>query len=999
MKPTLDWLYDPEVFAVNRLAAFSDHDVYASAAEADLEAGSLSLSLNGTWKLHYAKEQAGRVEGFEALDFDASGWHDIQVPGCLELSGFGIPQYINVQYPWDGHEPIVPPAIPEKNPVAEYITDFELPDSFSKKRVVLSFDGAVTAIYVWVNGRFIGYAEDGFTTSHFDVTDALRPGKNRLAVRLFRYSTASWLEDQDFWRFTGLFRDVRLSAQPEVHLEDLFVKTLLDDDYRDAVLQLDMRIRLFEGARALVGVELLDECGQVVFFEEMPAAARLNPQYPVAAPKKWSAEAPHLYRLRVTLRSASCVYEVCQTRLGFRRFEMKDKIMHINGKRIEFRGVNRHEFSATGGRTLTEAEMLCDVLSMKRNNINAVRTCHYPNDSRFYKLCDQYGLYVIDEANLETHGTWTVARGLDPAHAVPNDRPEWQAAVSDRALSMLERDKNHPSILIWSCGNESYGGQVIYNMSNLMRARDDTRLVHYEGVANDRRYNDTSDMESRMYTRPWDVEKYLLDDPQKPFILCEYVHAMGNSIGDMFKYTDLAEKYPMYQGGFIWDFIDQTLLADAPSGAKRMAYGGDFFDRPSDRGFCANGILFSDRTPSPKMAEVKYLYQPVKILPERGGVRLINRNLFEDTSAYELCYALFKDGREIASGEAAQNVGAGEEGFVPLCLPDCSGAGEYALTCELRLKQDAPWAPRGYAQMHGQYVFGAAQRKGAPKGDVRVVPGGFNTGAYAGGRFMLFSLKEGGLISLRREDGPELICTAPALSLFRAPTDTDRGGGYDHDMAFWRAATVSSRVVDVDVQQPFRITYRYALPILKDVFAHIAYQPAADGSVLVQLDLPAVPGMGDIPAVGLATRLPKSFEQVTYYGLGPQENYIDRLHGAKLGVYGATPSRNLTPYVMPQACGNRAGVRWMEIKNDEGRGIRVEMVDAPLEISVLPYTASELANALHPDELPPVNYTVLDIAAARSGVGGDDGWGSRTHPEFLIDGAKPHTLRFVLRAI
>ena len=1001
-QPTLDWLYDPRVFQVNRLDAYSDHAVYAKAEEADAGESSLTKSLNGLWKLHYATDLEGQTPGFEAADFDASGWADMPVPGCLELSGYGTPHYVNVQYPWDGWEPIAPPQLPAKNPVAEYVTEFELPEGFSGKRVVLSFDGAVTALYAWVNGVFLGYAEDGFTPSHFDATMALRPGKNRLAVRLFRYSTASWLEDQDFWRFSGLIRGVRLTAQPLAHVEDLFAKGLLNDDYKDGALDLKLKLRLPEGEEVLVQTELTDDKGAEALSFEMPAKPETCVRFPVPAPRKWSAEEPNLYRLRLTLKGCSGVFEVAETMVGFRRFEMKDKLMLLNGKRVEFRGVNRHEFSAVRGRTLIDEEILTDLLTMKRNNINAVRTCHYPNDSRLYPLCDRLGLYVIDEANLETHGSWTMMRGINQERAVPCDKMEWQEAVNDRARSMVGRDKNHPSILLWSCGNESHGGVVIYNMSNLIRSLDDTRLVHYEGVSSDRRYNDTSDVESRMYTKPWDVEKYLLDNPEKPYILCEYAHAMGNSVGDLFKYTDLAEKHPMYQGGFIWDYIDQALLVTAPNGQARYAYGGDFYDRPTDRSFCANGILFADRTPSPKKQEVKYLYQPIKILPEKGGVRLINRNLFVGTEAYALKYELLKDGMRIASGEVLPSVPAGEEAFLPLDLPACDAPGEYALTCFLVLKEDTPWAGVGYEQMHGQHVFRVESEQKVPEGDIRLMPGDYNIGAEANGTRMLFSFPEGGLNSFRKAGGPELIVTPFQLSLFHAPTDTDRGNGFDRDMAFWRAASVCSRVVDGRFSapgEPFSVTYDFALPIASGALAYITYWPLPDGAVRVKLDLPAVKGMGPIPAVGLSVRLPKDFHKVRYYGLGPEENYIDRLHGARLGIFETTAEANLTPYVVPQNCGNRAGVRWMDVTDEAGTGLRVEMDGEPLEISALPFTASELASALHPDELPPVTYTVVDVSMRRMGVGGDDGWGARTHPEFLIDGETPHSFSFVIRAI
>ena len=1006
---TLSYLSDPEAFAVGRLEPCSDHAVYAGVQEAETGVSSLQKRLSGTWKFRYAERPELRPVGFWEAGYDVSGWNDIRVPGHIQLQGYDRPHYVNTQYPWDGHEALRPPQINrEYNPVGCYALDFTVPPQWPRGgRVVLRFDGAEAALYAWVNGVFLGYSEDSFTPASFDVTDCLQAGQNRLCVEVYKRCTGSYLEDQDFWRFSGLFRDVWLVYQPASHVRDLFVTSELAEDFSRAELRLRLQVAGAQGAQ--VRAELLGDA-QAPAIQAL-CEERMEIRMPVERPRLWSAEEPNLYRLRITLQrrgtaeaAGPCeTFEVCETGVGFRRFEMQDGLMRLNGKRIVFKGVNRHEFSCRTGRSLSLEDMLFDVRCMKRHNINAVRTSHYPNDSRFYELCDRYGLYVIDETNMESHGSWQKMGRIEPSWVVPGDRADWQAAVLDRAKSMLERDKNHPSVIIWSCGNESFGGKDIYNMSAYFRAADPTRPVHYEGVFNDRSYDDTSDMESRMYAKPADIEAYLSQRPKKPFINCEYTHAMGNSCGGMHLYTALEDKYPQYQGGFIWDFIDQAIEATDGHGVRRLCYGGDFGDRPTDYHFCTNGIVFADRTLSPKMQEVKYLYQNIKLLPDRGGVRIVNQNLFASTAAYALKWKLLLDGACVAKGEVQEvDVPAGPEASFPLPVQGDGIPGEYVLSCALSLKRATDWAEAGFEQMTGECAFMIdAQPTALPAPDYRIALGDVNAGAHAEGFDVIFSYQDGGLISLKK-DGLERIARAPRIHFDRAPTDNDRGNGMPFRCAAWTMASHGMRLADcrTDVDGgTLAVQYAYSLPAPLDVNATAMYTVLSDGCVRVQLEYPGAQGLAEMPQFGLQVRLPARFGRVRYYGLGPEECYIDRESGARLGVYETTAQANLTPYIRPQECGNRTGVRWMEVTDAAGRGVRVEMEDAPLQISAIPYTAQELDSAFHPDELPPVHYTVLDIAGYRMGVGGDDSWGAPVHDAYLIPSDRPLSFSFVLRAI
>ncbi|RYM07100.1 DUF4981 domain-containing protein [Sporolactobacillus sp. THM7-7] len=992
-KPDIGWLQDPTIFRVNRIDAHSDHSYYMSEEEARQGAMHLRQSLNGNWKFSYAPNPQSRVPNFYQTDVDCGGWEDIEVPGHIQLQGHGRPQYTNLAYPWDGSsEAVRPPEIPQDhNPVGSYVKYFTVNQELQTGPLYISFQGVESAFFVWLNGRFIGYSESSFTPAEFALSDAIVPGVNKLAVDVYQRSTGSWLEDQDFWRFSGIFREVYLYSTPRVHIFDLFVKTDLDDTYRNPELTVDLKMQ--GEKKGSVAAVLLDHSGKKVEkTEENVLQEKMQLRLRCQDVRLWSAEDPYLYSLKLTVRDdRGQTVEVVPQQVGFRRFEMKDKMMCLNGKRIVFKGVNRHEFDCRRGRSVTRQDMLWDIKFLKRHNINAVRTSHYPNQSYWYRLCDEYGIYLIDENNLETHGTWQQPDGTAPENVLPGGNPEWHDSVLDRARSMLERDKNHPSILIWSCGNESYGGKNIFDISEYFRKADPSRLVHYEGIYHDRSYHATSDIESRMYARVEEIKHYLENDPKKPYISCEYMHAMGNSCGGFHEYTALEDRYPLYQGGFIWDYIDQFLVTKNRYGKTVFAYGGDFGDRPNDSNFCGNGIVYADRSPSPKVQEIKYLYQNIKLNVRRDGVEVKNQNLFIDTSACELEYSLNWEGREVLRRRLSVVVPAGKSQYVRLPLGDPLSVGEYTLNVTMKLKKSTRWADRGYPIAFGQFVF---QQQAAPavtkppsSRTMDVIHGIFNIGVRTDNFNVIFSRENKGLLSLRYH-GREFLKQVPVPLYWRALTDNDNGCGFGSQSGLWLQASLFQRCSKtriIEENHSVTVVYTYQLPISDRATVDVSYTVRPDETIEVQADYHGVQGLPDLPIFGILLRMDADFNRFRYYGKGPEENYMDRNCGARLGIFDKKVVDNVSKYAVPQESGNRTGVRWVTVLDDQGEGLRVEAVDQPFELGVSPYTAFELQNAQHADELPEIHYTNVTLAARQMGVGGDDSWGAPVHRAYHID--------------
>lgn len=1074
-KWTLDWLEDPEVFQVNRLRAHSDHEYFTSREAMEQGRMGLRCSLNGTWKFAYAENPDLRQADFYQEDFDASGFGEIQVPGHIQLQGYDQCHYTNTIYPWDGHDELRPPRISRRyNPVGSYIREFTVPEEWEGKRIYLSFQGVETAFYVWCNGKFVGYSEDSFTPSEFELTEVLREkGTNKLAVEVYKRSSASWIEDQDFFRFSGIFREVYLYAVPDIHVRDMFVKAGLMEDYATGSFAVELEISAAEDwaepeGGAVIGMELLDREGKRVWeFSDRKSSDKekgipqRNEGIRWSSKKKmavtvlegipevqcWSSERPYLYTLVITVSDGKTgeVLEVIPQKVGFRRFEMKNGVMHLNGKRIIFKGINRHEFNVRRGRAVTEEDMLWDIRFMKQHNINAVRTCHYPNQTLWYRLCDEYGIYLIDETNLESHGSWQKLNACEPSWNVPGSLPEWKACVVDRAKSMLERDKNHPSILIWSCGNESYAGEDILAMTEFFHERDNSRLVHYEGVFWNREFDQISDMESRMYAKPAEIEEYLQSNPKKPYISCEYAHAMGNSLGNLKKYTDL-EKYAQYQGGFIWDYIDQALIKVDEDGKEIHGYGGDFTDRPTDYNFSGNGIVYCDRTISPKAAEAKYLYQDLKLSADGTQVVIQNQRLFADTSEYAFLYQLYFEGVLLQEEEFSAVVPAMtsktfllEDLGISLKL---RRSGEYTYRVSAVLKEAASWAKAGFEVAYGESTkwevsdiegkereiklsgekdgtitdreaavnkenkeaesLDASVRTGEA-GTFRIVHGDGNLGVHGKDFSILFSRPAGGIAALRYH-GKEWITRPPMPVYWRATTDNDRGNGFDRKSQVWFSAGHFSGCTNEGMkvweeEGKVMVSYCYLVNTIPQTETRVTYTVTLEGKIRVEVHYFGQTGLPELPAFGFRLRLPGRMKEFSWYGYGPQECYIDRMEGAKLGIYTLTPEENISPYLVPQECGNHTGCRWLTVWDKEGHGLRFVADGQPFQSSVLPYTAEELELAAHWDELASPQYTNVCIYSAMRGLGGDDSWGAPVYPEYCISAEEDQVLTFTIEPV
>ncbi|TGY44080.1 DUF4981 domain-containing protein [Clostridium sartagoforme] len=999
---SIEWLDNPEVFKVNRIDAHSDHLYYEN--KEDIKLGydmPLRQSLNGKWRFSYAVNQDTRIKDFYKEDYDCSSFDYIEVPGHIQLQGYDKCQYINTMYPWDGHDELRPPHISKNyNPVGSYVKYFAIKEELKNKKTFISFQGVETAFYVWLNGEFVGYSEDSFTPSEFDITEYLKEEENKLAVEVYKRSSASWLEDQDFWRFSGIFRDVYLYSVPECHVDNMFAKAVLDDSYTKGILNLDLNIKF--NKECFVNIYLEDkEENSICSLDKVKAEESLSKEIILDKVNPWSAELPYLYNLYIELvDSNNNLLEIVKQKVGFKRFELKNNIMHLNGKRIVFKGVNRHEFNCQKGRVITKEDMLWDIKFMKQNNINAVRTSHYPNNSMWYDLCDEYGIYLIDEANLESHGSWQKMGDCEPSWNVPGSIPEWKEAVLDRAESMFERDKNHTSILIWSCGNESYAETNILEMTKYFHKKDDSRLVHYEGVFWNRDFDEISDMESRMYAKPSDIEEYLNNNPKKPYISCEYMHAMGNSCGGLNLYTELEDKYDMYQGGFIWDYIDQAIEITDENGVKKLVYGGDFDDRATDYCFCTDGIIYADRTISPKVQEVKHLFSNVKLTPDNKGFNIRNTNLFTGTSEYEFVFYIKHEGNRIFEKTILESVEAGDEKFVTVECPELEKNGEFTYNVSMKLREDTLWAERGHEVAFGQTIINKLEELDSKNCEDKfeVVHGDVNIGVKGKDFSVMFSKQEAGLISLRYHD-KEYITRAPRTSFFRATTDNDRGNGHNFRCAQWQIAGLHQRAVDFKLDEKkdkVTLEYTFVMPTTVQTTNKVIYTVKSDGSINIRLKYTGVEGMAEIPLYGMEFKLKKELNIFKYYGLGPEENYIDRNEGARLDVFDSTASDNMSKYLIPQECGNRTGVRWAEVTDSNGEGLCFSYNDKPFELSVLPYSAYEIENAMHIDELPNVNYTWVRIIAKQMGIGGDDSWGAPVHDQYLIPSNKDIDLSFTI---
>lgn len=1017
---------NPEIFEQNRLAAHSDHVCYKNELEKIKGKSSLRYDMNGLWKFAYAKNQSLAPCGFEAADYDCKNWDEIRVPAHIQMEGYDVPIYTNTTYPWEADESIKPGEVPEIfNPVASYVKYFTIPENMKNKRVCISFQGVESGFALWLNGHYVGYSEDTFDPSDFELTDYIVEGENKLAVRVWKWTSSSWCEDQDFYRFSGIFRDVFLYAVPCAHVEDLSVVPTLNDTFDEGTLSVSIKadgdgiasVKLYELGD--LSVEKYDRAKLLLeeFDIELRNKEICEGSCNVKNPLLWSAEKPNLYEVKIIVKDThGNETEFISQLAGFRRFEMVDGLMKLNGKRIVFKGVNRHEFSSITGRVPNRDEVIKDIVTMKKNNINAIRTSHYPDDSMLYELCDIYGIYMIAENNLESHGTWEAYNKgyVDLDFVVPKDKPQWREMMLDRANSCYQRDKNHPAILVWSCGNESFGGKTIYEMSQLFRQLDKHRLVHYEGVFNDRSYNDTSDMESQMYTPVAGIEKFLAEHPEKPFICCEYTHAMGNSCGAMHKYTELSDREPRYQGGFIWDYIDQSIYKKDRYGKWFLTYGGDFGDRPTDGDFSGNGICYGgEREASPKMQEVKFNYQNISVDFDSDYIFTVtNKNLFVNTSVFDAFAILLADGEEVYRTKRQISVPPMDRASyeVPVTLKNSmiDVEKEYCIVVSFVLKENTIWEKAGYEIAFGQHMIKKPVSEYSCDKSVELVVGNGNILVRGENFKALFSRMNLGMVSYVYGGVEMLPNTIPLPNFWRTPTNNDSGNMMPQRYAQWKIASMyvttrqDQRFADTSPRvekndNNIAITYTYFMPTTPQSSCEVTYRVFGDGTIETTLSYDPVKELGDMPEFGMMFKLDADYDTVKWYGLGPQETYEDRQHGGKYGVYENKVADNVAEYLVPQESGNKCRVRYAKVMDKKGRGML--FFGDELSFSALPYTPHELENAAHHFELPPVHYTVVRVAKKQMGVGGDDSWGAHTHPEYLLDASEKMEFTFCFRGI
>ncbi len=1001
---------NPQIFGINVERPHATLMLYPDAARAlqgKHEASPYYQSLNGNWKFNWVPKPEQRPIDFYKAGYDVSHWKEIPVPSNWQLQGYDFPHYTNIIYPFEKNPPYIRH---DHNPVGSYRRNFTLPETWKGRNVFVHFDGVDSAMYLWVNGQKVGYNEDSRTPAEFDITKYLRPGANSIAAEVYRFSDGSYLEDQDYFRLSGIYRDVYLFSTGELHIRDFEVNTLLDGEYRDAQLKVTLKLRN-EAARAntaQIEAALLDAAGKNVATlaakkaDVAPGAESVVAlDQKIANPLKWSAEQPNLYKLVLTLKDgAGKVIEVIPSTVGFRSSEIKGGQYLLNGKPIYFKGTNRHEHDPDLGHVPTTAMMVKDILLMKRSNINAVRTSHYPNTPEWYALCDQYGLYLIDEANIESHGM-----GYDPKVTLGNN-PVWEKAHLDRIERMVERDKNHPSVVIWSLGNEAGDGVNFVKASAWIHQRDKTRPVQYEQAA----LLPHTDLYVPMYATIDKIVKYAESNPSRPLVLCEYAHTMGNSGGNFKEYWDAIESHKALQGGFIWDWVDQGLRKRTGDWKEFWAYGGDYGDKPTDTNFCINGLVQPDRKPNPHLSEVRKVYQNIKTTPvdlAAGKVKVANSYFFTNLDFVNVTWEVSADGVVIEKGQLPKLALAPRdtrEIAVPLHMPKAKPATEYWLKLSYALAKDEPWATQGHVVAWEQFKL-PVEAPRATKADVtamaplKLEQSGASI-TVTGKDFTLVVGKKSGAIESFRANGKQLIATPLEPNFWRAPTDNDVGNKAPKRLSVWWQAGPGRDVQSVNATQPkpnvVRIETAATLPAGNSDYSN-TYTVYGSGDIVVESKFTPHGKLPEMPRFGMQMAMPAEFRQVSWYGRGPQENYWDRKTGAAVGVYSVPVEQQIHVYVRPQETGNKTDVRWIAFTNKAGTGLLA--VGMPLlSASAWPFTMDELQKAAHTHELPLTGNVTINLDYRQMGVGGDNSWGAKTHPEYMLP-SQPYSYRFRLALI
>lgn len=999
-------LENPQVISRNKEAPHATwipFDNKEDTLKNDRKTSPYLISLNGKWKFNWVKKPADRPIDFYKDSYDVSDWNEIAIPGNWELQGYDIPIYIDEPYPF----PPNPPYIPHDwNPVGSYWRTFAIPQEWQGRQVFLHFGSVRSAMYVWVNGQKIGYSQGSKTPAEFNITEYIRPGENALAVEVYRFSDGSYLECQDYWRISGLERDVFLFSTPNVFISDFFVLADLDEQYKNGKFSLkitvknnlprkiknyNVQIQLVENDDLFQPIIDSNKCVGIGALKE----ATTHFEKSVQEPRRWTAETPNLYSLLISLIDDSGkTTETVSCKVGFRKVEIKDSKLLINGVPIYIKGVNRHEHDPITGRYITEELMIKDIQLMKQFNINAVRTSHYPNHPRWYELCDEYGLYLVDEANIEAHGMEFHPKKYAPL----SDNPDWEKAYLDRGKRMVERDKNHPSVIIWSMGNESGDGVNFRTLYKWIRKRDPSRPVQYQPAW----YERHTDIVCPMYRNIQFLEEYASKKQDRPLILCEYAHAMGNSVGNLQDYWDTIEKHEALQGGFIWDWVDQVFLKTRPNGDKFWAYGGDMGDVGFQEvgNFCANGLVQADRSFHPHIWEVKKVYQYIKVTPanwQSGEFEVHNKYDFINLNEFDFSWKLMGNGKEIATGKLPQlDVPPHNKRIVNIDLPDIQPEPgvEYFITIRAITNREKPLIPKGHLVAWDQYRLpvykevAEADNSKLPKLDLL-----FDDQAIevVGKDFKVTFDRKQGVITSFNYHGKELVKSGLVPNFWRAPTDNDVGNEMQKRCAVWKEAGKNQHIEKVTAKktsdQLVQIDVFSTVPAGRSKY-HTRYLIHGNADIIVENEFsPGSKDLPELPRFGMTMALPVEFRNITWYGRGPHESYWDRKTSEAIGVYSGTVWEQYHPYVRPQETGNKTDVRWLALYNDEGTGLLA--VGMPLlSASALQFSLDELEYVpkvnRHGSDVRPGDLVTLNLDFKQMGVGGDNSWGARPHPEYTL---------------
>ena len=991
---------DESVNEVNRAAMHTHFFAYENAEKAgsDVKENSKNfMSMNGSWKFFWVKNADQRPTDFWKVGYNDKGWDDMKVPAVWELNGYGDPIYVNVGYPWRNQYTNNPPHVPtEKNHVGSYRREFVIPADWNGKDIVAHFGAVSSNMYLWVNGKFVGYSEDSKLEAEFDLTPYVKPGqKNLIAFQVFRWCDGSYFEDQDFFRYTGVARECYLYARNKKRIDDIRVVPDLDAEYKSGSLAVNLSLK----GNAAVSLELLDAANKTVATAEVKGAGKQSSVIRVDNPNKWTAETPYLYTLRATLKEGGKVTEVVPLKVGFRKIELKNSQLLVNGQPVLFKGADRHEMDPDGGYVVSRERMIQDIQIMKKFNLNAVRTCHYPDDSFWYDLCDKYGIYVVAEANLESHGM-----GYDEATLAKV--PSFKKTHLERNQRNVQRNYNHPSIIFWSLGNEAGYGSNFEAAYDWVKKEDPSRAVQYERSG----YEGKTDIHCPMYLNYNDCIKYCEDDSKtKPLIQCEYAHAMGNSEGGFKEYWDLVRKYPKYQGGFIWDFVDQSCRWTGKNGKMIYAYGGDFnrFDA-SDNNFCDNGLISPDRVPNPHMYEVGYFYQNIWTTAadlKAGELNVYNENFFRDLSAYALEWEVMKNGTVVRTGRVENlNVAPQKTAKIKLDLGKTCACAEWLLNVRYVQKQREGLIPAGHIVAKDQLVLNAYKAPAMTLQNVtdmniqtalpRIDDANSQCVMIEGENFNIQFAKADGFMDKYMVDGLDMIKEGAKLTpnFWRAPTDNDFGAGLQQKYAVWKNPEFKLTSLKSEMKDGLAVvSAEYEMP---SVFAgtklQLTYEINNRGAVKVYQKLVAEKGakVSNIFRFGMQMVMPKSFENISYYGRGPVENYIDRKWATELGVYNQTVTDQFYAYIRPQENGNKTDIRWWKLLNEAGSGLQF-VAEVPFSASALHYTIESLDSGWekkqeHSNEVEPADLTNFLIDKVQMGLGCVDSWGAIPREEYML---------------